>query len=149
MTSRSESVDQVGVLVKQTQSLLHQAMDRELRPLGLTVPQFACLRALGEEPGMSGAELARRMFVSRQSTSGVVGGLEGRALIERAAERGPQRQRATVLTGAGREILGRAEDAVAGVVGDMTRSVADGDLEVTRGVLSAMAENLVTETRGG
>ena len=36
----------LGVLIKETQAVLHQRMDEELRPLALSVPQYACLQAL-------------------------------------------------------------------------------------------------------
>lgn len=42
-TSHDPSPGELGVLVKATQSLLNQRMDEALRPLGLTVPQYACL----------------------------------------------------------------------------------------------------------
>jgi len=58
-------------------------MDEALRGLGLTTPQYAALSALEEEPGMSGADLARWAFVTPQTMNGIVVGLEGRGLIER------------------------------------------------------------------
>jgi DNA-binding MarR family transcriptional regulator len=134
--------DTLGILVKNTQSLLNQAMDRELRPLGLTVTQFACLRALGETPGLSGSDLARRMFVSRQSMNGVVTGLEKRGLVVRSVTPGAHRDRGTTLTPAAADLLTDAEEAVAHVVSTMTRGVPPDDLRTTLRVLTVVGRNL-------
>ncbi len=57
----------VGYVLKQAAVALRSAMDVALRPLQLTVPQYACLELLGQRPGLSNAELARGVFVTRQS----------------------------------------------------------------------------------
>jgi hypothetical protein len=58
-------------------------MDAVLRPLDLTVPQYACLELLGRTPGLSNADLARGAFVTRQSMNGVLRGLQDRGLVTR------------------------------------------------------------------
>ncbi|MCJ7858680.1 MarR family winged helix-turn-helix transcriptional regulator [Corynebacterium kalidii] len=138
----SATADSLAVTVKQVQSLLHQAMDRRLRPLGLTVTQFACLRALHGNPGMSGAELARRLFVSRQSMNGVVTGLEERGYIDRSTPPGPRRDRAATLTDVAVARLREAETAVADVVDGMYRGIPDAELADTLRVLTRVAGNL-------
>ena len=67
MDALDRSPESWGVLIKETQSLLNQRMDDRLRPLALSVPQYACLTALQDTPGITSSELARRAFVSRQS----------------------------------------------------------------------------------
>ena len=57
----------LGYLLKQAASTLRSSMDAALRPLGLTVPQYACLELLAQRPGLSNSELARGAFVTRQS----------------------------------------------------------------------------------
>jgi hypothetical protein len=59
--------ESVGYGLKQVTTALRTAMDAALRPLDLTVPQYACLEQLGQRPGQSNAELARAVFVTRQS----------------------------------------------------------------------------------
>src|SRR5690606_38385918 len=109
------TAERLGVLIKETQALLHQRMDERLRPLGLSVPQYACLTALHDTPGITGSELARRTFVSRQSTNVLLQGLEKRGLIERSPDSGPRRERATELTPEACTLLARARTQVAGV----------------------------------
>jgi len=57
----------VGYVLKKAATALRAAMDNALRPLDLTVPQYSCLEVLGQRPGLSGSELARAVFVTRQS----------------------------------------------------------------------------------
>lgn len=140
-----DDADRMGIMVKQVQSLLGQAMDRDLRPLGLSVPQYACLRALCEVPGLSGSELARRVFVSRQSMNGVVLGLEKRGLIARPSDKSHGRTRQAEVTSDGLAVLNDAEERVADTVHSMIRDVPESELKVTLGVLDRLSANLTAE----
>jgi DNA-binding MarR family transcriptional regulator len=104
--------ESVGYVLKKAHSALRSAMDTALRPLDLTVPQYACLEVLGQKTGLSGSELARALFVSRQSMNLVLKGLERRGLLTRPAV--PDRGKAlpTELTPAGRKQLRTASQAV-------------------------------------
>ncbi len=93
--------DAVGYVLKQAAVALRSAMDVALRPLRLTVSQYACLELLGQRPGLSNAELARGVFVTRQSMNVVLRGLEERGLVRRARDRAA-RTRAAHHTDPGR-----------------------------------------------
>ena len=56
------------------------------RPLGLTVPQYACLELLAQRPGLSNSGLARGAFVTRQSMNVLLQGLERDGFVSRPAE---------------------------------------------------------------
>lgn len=73
----------VGYVVQRAQYALRPRMDEALRELGPTTAQFAALSALDEAPGLSGAEPARRGFVTPQTMHGVVAHLEAAGLLER------------------------------------------------------------------
>ena len=102
----------VGYVLKQAAVALRNSMDAALRPLHLTVPQYACLELLGQRPGLSNAELARGVFVTRQSMNVVLRGLEERGLVARPAIAPHGRELPTELTRAGREFLEAASSAV-------------------------------------
>jgi DNA-binding MarR family transcriptional regulator len=87
-------------------------MDSALRPLDMTVSQYACLEVLRQQPGLSGAGLARAVFVSRQSMNLVLKGLERRGLLTRPAVPEHGKALPTELTAAGREQLHAAHQAV-------------------------------------
>ena len=102
----------VGYVLKQAASALRTAMDSALRPLELSVAQYSCLEVLGQQPGVSGAELARATFVTRQSMNLVLQGLEQRGLLTRATVAPRGKALPTELTEAGREQLLSASVAV-------------------------------------
>ncbi|MFT4108044.1 MarR family winged helix-turn-helix transcriptional regulator [Propionicimonas sp.] len=115
--------EELGVLIKATQAVLNQRMDEVLRPLGLTVAQYACLRNLSDEPGITSSELARRSFVSRQSMNVMLQGLEKMGLVDRAEQPGPRRERSAMPATRAEDLLAEASAAVSGVVERMTENL--------------------------
>lgn len=107
--------ESVGYALKQAATALRAKMDIALRPLGLTVPQYACLELLGQRPGLSNAELARGAFVTRQSMNGVLRGLQDRNLLTRPTTAPQGRALPTELTPAGRALLHTASAAVSDI----------------------------------
>ncbi|WP_036923073.1 MarR family winged helix-turn-helix transcriptional regulator [Propionicicella superfundia] len=147
MTERSEQTlpEALGVLIKEAQSVLHQRMDEALRPLGLSVPQYACLQALRDTPGITGAELARRAFVTRQSMNVLLQGLERRGLVARSARPGPRRERATVLTAGADELVSDARAAVATIADAMVATLDVPERERLRLMLAACRDALLQD----
>ncbi|MEV6417778.1 MarR family transcriptional regulator [Kribbella sp. NPDC051718] len=105
----------VGYVLKRAATALRTAMDAALRPLDLTVPQYSCLEVLSQHPGLSNAELARAVFVTRQSMNLVLRGLQDRGLITRPTTAPHGRALPTKLTPAGRKQLKAASTAVRAV----------------------------------
>ncbi|BCJ54453.1 MarR family transcriptional regulator [Actinoplanes sp. NBRC 14428] len=99
-------------MLKKAATVLRAAMDNALRPLDLTVSQYACLELLRQQPGLSGSELARAMFVSRQSMNLVLKGLERRGLLIRSPVPPHGKALPTRLAPAGLERLAAANEAV-------------------------------------
>src|SRR5882762_4542388 len=77
--------ERVGYLVKQLQHALRGQMDEELRAIQLSTAQYALLSAVDAQPGSSGADLARRCFITPQSVNGLISGLERSKFISRTA----------------------------------------------------------------
>lgn len=136
--------EELGVLIKQTQAVLNQRMDEVLRPLGLSVAQYACLQALHDSPGISGSELARRVFVSRQSTSVLLHGLEKRGLIVRAEDPGPRRERAMSLAPHAVALAQHARREVAQIVDAMTAALGAREREQLHRLLTACRDSLTS-----
>jgi DNA-binding MarR family transcriptional regulator len=107
--------ESVGYVLKKAATALRSAMDHALRPVDLTVPQYACLEVLRQRPGLSGSELARAVFVSRQSMNLVLKGLEDRGLLTRPSLPAYGKALPTELTAAGRERLAAAGEALSAV----------------------------------
>lgn len=102
----------LGQLVKSLEQEFSSAKDAVLRPLGLTVPQYQALLVASEEPGISGAELARRCLVTPQTMTTVLGNLTTKGLIQRRSVPGQGRAMETAITPAGKRLLGRADKRV-------------------------------------
>ncbi len=118
--------ESVGYALKKASTVLRSAMDQALRPLDLTVPQYACLEVLQQRPGLSAAELARAVFVSRQSMNLVLKGLEDRGLLTRPAAPGHGKALPTELTRAGRKRLLAASEALSVVENRMLAALTPG-----------------------
>ena len=102
----------VGYLIKRAQAVLHDSMVEALDPHRLTVPQYAALIALGEQPGLSNADLARRAFVTPQTMHAVLADLESRELLIRHPHPEHRRVLKAELTRSGARLLKTAGAAV-------------------------------------
>ncbi len=139
----------VGYVLKQAAAALRAAMDTALRPLGLTVPQYACLVLLGQRPGLSNAELARGAFVTRQSMNGVLRGLQDRRLLTRPASAPRGRALPTELTPAGRQRLYAASTAVRAIERQMLTALPPNAQRRLRDDLASCAAALGGHTAEG
>jgi DNA-binding MarR family transcriptional regulator len=141
---RSETERAVGYLVKRVQQSLRRRCDAALKPTGLSMSQYAVLRALADHPDASAAEVARLCFVTRQSLRDVLAGLRSAQLVETADT--PARGRAVSLrltpTGAKRLAAGHA--AVAGVESVMVDGIPTPARRQLERLLMNCAENLET-----
>lgn len=102
----------IGYAVKRLQQALRSAGDRALRPVGLTMPQYAVLAVLADGSAATGSELARRCFVTRQSMNELLAGLLRDGLATREAHDHDGRALPVRLTDAGRELGARASAAL-------------------------------------
>lgn len=137
-----ETEHSAGYLMKRVQQSLRRRCDAALRPTGLSMAQYAALRALADLPEASASELARRCFVTRQSLQDLLTGLRSAGLITDAPAAPRGRARALALTATGRKRLAAGDAAVDAV--DV--AMVDGLTQPERNRLAAMlvqcAENL-------
>jgi DNA-binding MarR family transcriptional regulator len=83
----------------------HRAVNEAIRSFGVTPTQLGALNRLLDEPGLSGAELARRLLVTPQAAQLAIAALEERGLVERRADANHGRIVRTFLTEAGRQVV--------------------------------------------
>jgi len=103
----------LGFLLYRVASALRaEVSSTVLEPLGLTFPQYICLRVLSKFPARSNAELARDTNVSPQAMNMVVRGLEERELVTRPASVSSGRSLPAALTRAGHDLLARTDTGV-------------------------------------
>lgn len=91
--------------IKRVELVVRSHLDELLKPSGITAVQYTALTVLEHHDGLPAAQLARRSFVTAQSTADLVRSLETRGLITR--ERNPENRRelSIHLTDAGRRLL--------------------------------------------
>jgi DNA-binding MarR family transcriptional regulator len=103
---------------------------------GVSTAQIGVLRQLSKEPGLSGAELARRLLISPQGVQLALTALERRGLVERRQDPQHKRILQAYLTDQG-------QDVVAEVLGDAVAAH-----EKVFGVLSADEQETLRELLG-
>jgi DNA-binding MarR family transcriptional regulator len=102
----------LGYLLYRVAAVLRPEVAAVLNPLGLTLPEFVCLRILSMSPGLSSAELSRHTNVTPQAMNTVLRRLEDIGAVERPATVSSGRALPATLTSQGRALLKRAESAV-------------------------------------
>lgn len=135
-----------GYVLKQAHAALRTAMETVLRPLGLTVAQYACMELLGQYPGLSSSELARGAFVTRQSMHAVLSGLQDRGLLTRPDQAEYGRALPTRLSADGQELLHTASAAVREVERKMFAPLSIADQRRLRDELATCAAAVASAT---
>jgi DNA-binding MarR family transcriptional regulator len=127
----------VGYLVKRVQAALRAAMDDALRPIGLSVSQYAILEALldADHSESTNAAIARRCFVTPQSASEMVAILTESQLVNRGTRTGAPRM-TLALTRRGRTKCLEARKRVL----DIEQRMLIGQTETERKQLATLLE---------
>lgn len=102
----------LGYLLYRVGAALRPEVSAVLGPLGMTLPEFVCLRIISTFPGMSSAELSRHTNVTPQAMNTVLRKLEDIGAVTRPSSVSSGRALPATLTNQGRALLKRAEGAV-------------------------------------
>lgn len=132
----------VGYAAKRLQQAVRTAGDQVLRPIGLTMPQYAVLAVLTERPGLSNSELARACFVTRQTMNELLVGLQRAGLVSREAHPRDGRVQRIELTDVGRDLAGRGTSALAGVEERLTVGLTDAQRQQLLELMRICTRNL-------
>ena len=132
-----------GFRVARIARRLRQAVDGELRVLGLTEATWRPLvyvRRLGD--GVRQKELATALSIEGPSLVRILDNLERRGLIERRADESDRRARGIHLTRSGRELAKRAAKVGGEVQARVLAGVAPADLDACQRVLAGIEREL-------
>src|SRR6202521_2974297 len=144
MNTLDRVTDRVGYQLKRAQQALRSAMDEGLRAQGLTTPQYAALTHLEADEPLSGAELARRCFVTAQTMNAILVGLERARLLERAPHANHGRVIEARLTKRGRAKVQGATATVVGIEERLLSEITAPGRRTLNETLRRLAENLST-----
>lgn len=138
----------VGYQMKRAQHALRLRMDGALRPVGITTPWYAALSVLEEEPGVSGAALARRCFVTPQTMNVILAKLEGADLVERRPPPEQGRVLRTYLTERGEGRVARAHGIVEAIEEQMLAGLDANERLKLAEALRGCADSLTPDATG-
>jgi DNA-binding MarR family transcriptional regulator len=99
-----EQNDNILSLLKQTWYYALTTVNDAVSDHGVSTAQIGMLRQLANEPGLSGAELARRLLISPQGAQLALKELERRELVERRQDPEHGRILRAYLTKRGRKV---------------------------------------------
>ncbi len=135
-----EQTDNILWLLKQAWYFSLTTVNDEVSEHGVSTAQIGVLRQLSTEPGLSGAELARRMLISPQGVQLALTALERRGLVERKQDPQHGRILQAFLTDQGRKVAENVvNDAIAAhdkVFGVLTKA----EQKTLRDLLSRVVE---------
>jgi DNA-binding MarR family transcriptional regulator len=133
----SDHRDHEGYLIKELQHRLRHRIEARIRAKGLwlSFPHSAVLMILNEEPGLSGAQLARRNSVTAQTMNGLLLPLEKKGLIERRADPENARVLQCFLKPKGVQVLQEGMHEAAAVFNQMLGKLSAREREEFRRIL--------------
>jgi DNA-binding MarR family transcriptional regulator len=122
--STAEALERVGWSLRQADLLVQASKERSLKPVGLSMAQYALLMHVHVYPGLNGAELGRLLGVTTQAVALLAVKLQANGLLERRPHPRHRTIQEFALTERGREALaaaytavGEVEDRIRGALG--------------------------------
>jgi DNA-binding MarR family transcriptional regulator len=99
-----ELTDSIMWMLKQASHYSLKSLNDAISGHGVTTAHIGLMRQLANEPGLSGAELARRLLITPQAALFALGQLESRGLVERKPDPEHGRILKAYLTEQGRAV---------------------------------------------
>lgn len=136
--------DHIGYLLKRLQHLMRSRIEDRMRAehLHLTFPHAVVLASLAEEPGLSGARLARRSMVTPQTVNTILTRLEQMGLIQRRPDPEHGRVLMAYVTPAGEQMLERGAAVADDLLEQMVGKLDAAEQALFRGYLHRCIESL-------
>lgn len=135
-----DSSNHVMWLLKRAFHHGHRAVNEAIRAYGITPTQIGVLNRLAQEPGLSGAEMARRLLVTPQAAQLALAALEERGLVERSADPKHGRIVRTFLTKEGRRVYKQGIDRSFRAEEEFLSVLEPGEIQTLVGFLTRLAK---------
>lgn len=117
-------------------------MQDELRPMGITYPQFGALCALSQDDRITQKELSGMLNAGATTVMVICDSLEKKSLIQRLPDPSDRRVNRLTLTDAGRETVARAYPQIRDGCKDALSAASASDLRTTVQLLEGIREVL-------
>ncbi len=136
----ADALDRVTWALRRAELAVQALKEQRLRPLGLPVAHYTLLISVHSDPGLTGAELARRLNVTPQAVASLADRLESRGQLERRSHPRHRHVQELHLTDAGREVLRRADAVVAEVENKIIEDLGRANTARLRTLLEKVAD---------
>ena len=133
----------LGFLVHDVSRLRRSAVDRALKPLGVTRAQWWVLAFLSRADGMSQAAMAEELDLGKVALGGLVDRLEKISLVTREHDALDRRVKRVHLTKASKSLIADIRVSVSQAEKQILERIDDADLRATVRALRGMKENLL------
>ncbi|MGH3724617.1 MAG: MarR family winged helix-turn-helix transcriptional regulator [Mycobacterium sp.] len=134
------ALDRLTWALRRAEGAVQSYKERQLRPLGMPVAHYSLLISVHADPGLTGAELARRLNVTPQAVASLADRLEGRGQLERRPHPRHRHVQELHLTDAGREALRHADATVTEVEKKLTDRLGTSDTARLKALLERVAD---------
>ena len=140
--NRQAETRRAAQMMKRIMVHFRSQMDEKLRPQGVTTAQLHVLKVIRDEPGGSGAQLARACHVTPQSAQALLKSLEDGGWITRTKDRVNERILIAQLTPSGVELFETADRLARVIEKRLWQGVPDSGIEALNKTLERCLENL-------
>jgi DNA-binding MarR family transcriptional regulator len=137
-----------GFLIHDVSRLRRVAVDRALKPLGITRAQWWVLAFLSRRDGMTQTALASDLDLTKVAIGGLLDRMESAGFVERRADQNDGRARRVYLTRAGAKLVGAIRESVEAVELEILDRVPEEALAQAAETLRTLKETLL-EILGG
>ena len=139
---RQAETRRAAQMMKRIMIHFRSQMDEKLRPQGVTTAQLHVLKVIRDEPGGSGAQLARACYVTPQSAQALIEKAEESGWITRNKDRVNDRIVTASLTTEGEKLLKIADRFIRNIEAKAWHDISPRSLERLVKVFEKCLENL-------
>ncbi|WP_433176950.1 MarR family winged helix-turn-helix transcriptional regulator [Actinoallomurus sp. CA-150999] len=136
----ADALERVSWALRRTEWAVQGVKEQRLRSLGMVAAHYSLLISVHSEPGLTGAELARRLNVTPQAVASLVARLEDRGQLRRRPHPRHRHVQELHLTDAGREALRLADAVVAEIEQQIAEKLGPEDTARLTALLGQVAD---------
>ncbi len=134
-------------LIRQTQLAVSALLQDAMQAFDLTPAQYTILSIVANRPGISSADLARRISVTPQSINEIISHLERQRLVSRQEAPENRRILQITITPAGRKLLAACDKVVDDLEVDLFRSLSRKDVAALHELLQKVLADFRAKVR--
>ncbi|MEU3935960.1 MarR family winged helix-turn-helix transcriptional regulator [Streptomyces sp. NPDC029044] len=138
----ADAQDRVIRALRRTEVVVQGLKEQQLRSLGMGVAHYQLLVLIYAEPGLTGAEPARRLNVTPQAVASLVARLENRGQVERHAHPRHRHVQELHLTDTGREALRAADTVITRIEQTVTDALGPDDAAQLKTLLARVTDTV-------